>query len=100
VADAERSVIDRLAEITANIDGHIEAKATEIAAARITAAEEKVTSLMARHAAEVQRLEDLIAELRRQQKAFDKHLEEDCPVVKERRERIRAVNAGGVISRG
>ncbi|GAA4225995.1 hypothetical protein GCM10022254_09430 [Actinomadura meridiana] len=90
---------DRLAEITANIDGYIETKATEIATARITAAEdaaeEKVTSLMARHAAEVQRLEDLIAELRRQVKAFDKHLE-GCPGTKGRKARTKAPRPGVV----
>lgn len=88
---------DRLAKITANIDGYIEAKATELASARITAiedaAEQKVTDLMARHASEVERLEDLITELRRQMKPLIRHIEQDCPETKARRERIAKFNA-------
>ncbi|TDD97600.1 DNA translocase FtsK [Actinomadura rubrisoli] len=95
---ASEEIAARLVAITANLDAHIEERAIVIAAERITAAEDaaeqKVAGLMASHASEVQRLEDLIKELRRQLKPLRRHIEETCPEVKERRARFEAERTG------
>jgi DNA segregation ATPase FtsK/SpoIIIE-like protein len=75
-------VTARLLEITANLNAYIEARAAEIAAPRIAAAEEQakreVADLKAQHASEIQRLEDLVGELRRQIQPLARHVEQ-CP---------------------
>lgn len=88
------AVAARVAETAANLDAYIETKAGAIAAARIQAveddAEQKITELMAGHALEVERLEDLVGELRRQLKPLRRHVEETCPAVKDRKARAAA----------
>lgn len=94
IPPAGRDLAEWLVKATANLDAHIEDKATAIAAARIAAIEDKaeqdVTELMAGHAREVQRLEDLIKELRRQLKPLVRHIEQECPTTLERKARIKA----------
>ncbi|MFF5261328.1 hypothetical protein ACFY4C_20490 [Actinomadura viridis] len=78
----------RLAEITANLDNYIEARAWEIAAPRIAAAEaraeQQVAELKDEHARTQQRSADLEKELRRQIKALDGHMNQ-CPEVARKR---------------
>lgn len=96
MTDPDLDVAARLAEVTANLDAYIEAKATEIAAARLAAVEEgaerTLAEMRAEHATEMQRSEDLIAELRRQLKPLARHME-DC--MESRAERARQAEAGG-----
>lgn len=96
MTDPDLDVAARLAEVTANLDAYIEAKATEIAAARLAAVEEgaerTLAEMRAEHATEMQRSEDLIAELRRQLKPLARHME---VCMESRAERARQAEAGG-----
>ncbi|MFC9974486.1 DNA translocase FtsK [Spirillospora sp. NPDC127200] len=79
---ASESMAARLAEITANIDAYIEARAAEIAAARIAAVERRtegqLAELKARHAAELQRSQEAVEGLRREIEPLARHWER-CP---------------------
>lgn len=83
-------LVGQLLEVSSNLQDHIEARAQEIAAPRIQAAEDdaeqKVTDLMARHDAEVRRLEGLIAELRRQIKPLVRQSDELARIRRAERE--------------
>lgn len=85
--------VDRLEAITRDLDAYLERRAAEIAEPRIKAAEDAVRSEVREAEAKVQRLEDLVAEIRRQWAGTEnrlddlriKHGERRDPFVVERR---------------
>jgi hypothetical protein len=87
--------LDRLEAVTRDLDAFLERRAIEIAAPRIVAAEDAASAKVREAEAKVQRLEDLVAEIRRQwagtENALDdlriKHGERRDPFVVERRQR-------------
>lgn len=92
----------RLEAVTRNLDAYLERRAIEIAAPRIIAAEDAAAAKVRAAEAKVQRLEDLVAEMRRQRAYIENALDDlhiqyglrRDPFVVERREQQAAERRG------
>ena len=66
------SLAQALREVTANLDAYIERRAQELATPHIEAAEREIREVRRQAASEKQRLDDLVAELRRQVEGLER----------------------------
>lgn len=70
------AVVDRLEAVTRGLDAYLERRAIEIAAPRIVAAEDASAAKVRTAEEKVQRLEDLVAEMRRQRAYIENALDD------------------------